>query len=65
MKNLLKFLLVGGSIICILSMVCGSCTTTKKAKPCKQCPQYTNIPEDMSSILISSTPNTFINLIKI
>jgi hypothetical protein len=65
MKNLLKFLLVGGSIMCLLSMVFGGCSTTKKAKPCKQCPQYTEIPENMTHTHTPSTTNTFINLTKI
>ena len=65
MKIIFKFLLVVGSIMCILSMVCGSCSTTKKAKPCKQCPQYTDIPHDMTHIHLPLTTNTFINLIKI
>jgi len=65
MKNLLKFLLIGGSIICVFSIILGSYSTTKRTKPCKQCPQYAEIPNDMTSIPVPLTTNTFINLNKI
>jgi hypothetical protein len=65
MKNLLKFLLIGGSIICVFSIILGSCSTTKRTNPCKECPQYTEIPNDMTYIPVPLTTNTFINLNKI
>ena len=65
MKTILKFLLVGGIMGCTLSMICGSCSASKRAQPCKQCPQYTDIPNDMTYIHPPLTTNTFINLIKI
>jgi len=52
MKDLLKFLLILGTIMCVLSMVLGSCSTTKKAKPCNQCPQYSFIDYDTTTITI-------------
>ncbi len=52
MKDLLKVLLILGTILCVLSMLLGSCSTSKRAKPCTSCPHFSYIYYDTTILTI-------------